>query len=243
MTEVVDAVADETVEKFEEQFVAPGEEGEKPASAADWFRKAVTLPKDEVTIYTDTEAAWDYVTLMDRQSEISNQIATLGSRKEVADRLGQGGSIADTNPSAEELERLNAEYDALQEQKPALIEELNKSGVVCQMRALYPAEIRTLTRIATREANKSIEGQGTVSTDDKDEARGRYLNAHYLSVAVTGMTQMGGAVLPCPIPPSDWLAISDTLDLAEYDKLVRKLNSLNMRAAVKDARTDAGFPG
>jgi hypothetical protein len=242
MTEVVDAVADEAVERFEEQFVAPGQEGEKVTSAADWFRKAVTLPKDEVTIYTDAQAAWEYVRLMDRQAEISAQISALGSRKEVADKYGQGGSIADTNPTAEELVRLNEEYDRFQENKPGLIEELNKSGVVCQMRALYPAEIRTLTRIATREANKTWEGNATPADEDRDEVRGRFLNAHYLSVAVTGMAQMGGGVLPAPLSADDWLAISDTLDLGEYDKLVRMLNQLNMRAAVKDARTDAGFP-
>lgn len=221
---------------------------EQDYSLVEYFRKNVTLPRDSVTVYLDGAAAWEYMGLFDRQAEIVKEQARINTRidayKNMNSQSSAVTSIADEAPNdlfTQQLNALNDEYEHIDTQKRELFTRLSESGVTFDVQALYPSALRLKADEGTRIANE-IEG-ATPSDGDKELRRARTITAVYLAAAVKSVTYPNGHVVNAPFTYQDFLTIEDYLDREEYGKLVSHMNKLNMRAAIRDAREDAGFPG
>ena len=128
--------------------------------------------------------------------------------------------------------------DEINNSKQLLMEDLNKTAVSVTMRALYPAEVRLV--ISAAERAHPDKGGKTASDVEIETYRNRSQNALYLEKSVTAMRTGAGEELNLPTP-AEWMAIEDTLDSEQWVRLINKMTQLNVRAAIKDARTDAGF--
>lgn len=208
-------------------------------SVSDYFKKAVTLPTDDVVVYLDGAKAWEHAKLSDRQRDIVRQQGVLTQRIEAQKASNKARSITDTGDTAlaSKMEELFDEADRLAEQKAELAEQLRASGVTMSMRAMYPVEVRLAMREARRKAN--TEG---MNDDEKTMEIGRCTAIEFMSIAVQQMTYPDGKVFEGPFSTNDFDTMEKYLDDSEWAKLVEMSNKLNTRAAIRDAQEDAGFP-
>lgn len=215
-------------------------------SIAKFFRENVTLPKDTIHLYTDGQAAWDYKVLTDEIAGLEEQQEKRYKLIAASEQGSSGGGIADVSPSvkhADEVEKLQTEIEALQEERNSVLEKLYDSGVAVELRAMYPKEIRMADEKTRRELNAKYKDKPTPSEEEKTQEEIVLTNANYLSTSVVKMTFPDGEVVEAPIKPAEFRTMEEHLDIGEFTKMIRTLRELNMAQAMRDAQADAGFPG
>lgn len=177
------------------------------------------VPTDTVTVYTDTQTAYE-IEALKREHE------------EAVQRSGKGGPKG----IADEADPILEEYE---DRVEALQEKIKSSALTLHMRAVNEAERKVLVKKVFKDIkiskNASEEERGEKEIQREDET----FIAWY-SASVTKIVRPDGAVVS-DVKPEHLRALKTALYDSEWIKIAQKFESLSFAAHLVDKAVDAGF--
>lgn len=176
------------------------------------------VPTDTVTVYTDTQTAYE--------------IEALKQEHEEAVRSKGAGPKGITDEAPAVLEEFEERIEVLQEK-------IKSSALVLHMRAVNEAERRVLVK----RVYKDIKPAKNASEEEKTEKELQREDESFIAwytAAVTKIVRPDGAVVE-DIKPEHLRALKTALYDSEWAKIGQKFESLTFASHLVDRATDAGF--
>lgn len=177
------------------------------------------VPTDTVTVYTDTQTAYEIEALKREHEEASRSTG-----------LKEPKGITDESPAV--LEEFEDRIEELQEK-------LKSSGLVVHMRAVNEAERRVLVKRVYKDI-KIAKNAPEEEKGEKELQREEESFIAWYTASVTKIERPDGAVVE-NVQPEHLRALKTALYDSEWQKIGQKFESLTFASHLVDRATDAGF--
>ena len=182
----------------------------KDSFTLDDFISGANYPREEVTVYFDAKTGNELATV---RTKITAEEAKLAADKTIAQ---------DTT-----------ELDALRKQYDKLMEKLNETAVVFELKGMPPYMVEAIRAQYMPDAKKDYTDTPEERARDNDLIAKSIIGAHTVAGAPVQMTMTSEYVDK----------LRDILLGGEFSKIIQKVAHVNMDGSIFYRAVDAGFPG